>query len=95
MNTEFFAALDLLEKEKGIPKDYMLEKIEAALIAAYKKEYGNNTNVRVVIDEAKKDVKVYQQKEVVAEVEKTGVLSDESRAAILDAAAHFVASVTE
>ena len=37
MNTEFFAALDLLEKEKGIPKDYMLEKIEAALIAAYKK----------------------------------------------------------
>lgn len=61
MNTEFFAALDLLEKEKGIPKDYMLEKIEAALIAAYKKEYGNNTNVRVVIDEAKKDVKVYQQ----------------------------------
>ena len=69
MNTEFFAALDLLEKEKGIPKDYMLEKIEAALIAAYKKEYGNNTNVRVVIDEAKKDVKVYQQKEVVAEVD--------------------------
>ena len=69
MNTEFFAALDMLEKEKGIPKEYMLEKIEAALIAAYKKEYGNNTNVRVVIDEAKKDVKVYQQKEVVAEVE--------------------------
>ena len=69
MNTEFFAALDLLEKEKGIPKYYMLEKIEAALIAAYKKEYGNNTNVRVVIDEAKKDVKVYQQKEVVAEVD--------------------------
>ena len=33
--------------------------------------------------------------EVVAEVEKTGVLSDESRTAILDAAAHFVASVTE
>ena len=69
MNTEFFTALDLLEKEKGIPAEYMIEKIEAALISAYKKEYGNNTNVRVLIDPAKKDVRVYQQKEVVEEVE--------------------------
>ena len=38
MNTEFFTALELLEKEKGISKEYMLEKIEAALVAAYKKE---------------------------------------------------------
>ena len=69
MNTEFFTALDLLEKEKGIPAAYMIEKIEAALISAYKKEYGNNTNVRVLIDPAKKDVRVYQQKEVVEVVE--------------------------
>ena len=69
MNTEFFTALDLLEKEKGIPVAYMIEKIEAALISAYKKEYGKNTNVRVLIDPAKKDVRVYQQKEVVEEVE--------------------------
>lgn len=69
MNTEFFTALDLLEKEKGIPADYMIEKIEAALISAYKKEYGNNTNVRILIDPNKKDVKVYQRKEVVEEVE--------------------------
>lgn len=69
MNTEFFTALDLLEKEKGIPAAYMIEKIEAALISAFKKEYGNNTNVRVLIDPAKKDVRVYQQKEVVEVVE--------------------------
>ncbi|MBQ9785473.1 MAG: transcription termination/antitermination protein NusA [Clostridia bacterium] len=69
MNTEFFTALDLLEKERGIPAAYMIEKIEAALISAYKKEYGNNTNVRILIDPNKKDVKVYQQKEVVEEVE--------------------------
>ena len=69
MNTEFFTALDLLEKEKGIPAAYMIEKIEAALVSAYKKEYGNNTNVRVLIDPAKKDVRVYQQKEVVEVVE--------------------------
>lgn len=69
MNKEFFAALELLEKEKNIPKEYMMEKIEAALTAAYKKEYGNNTNVRVAIDPVKEDVKVYQQKLVVETVE--------------------------
>ncbi len=69
MNTEFFTALELLEKEEGIPQEYMLEKIEAALVSAFKKEYGNNTNVRVHIDPAKKDVRVYQQKEVVEVVE--------------------------
>ena len=69
MNAELFTALELLEKEKGIPADYMIEKIEAALISAYKKEYGNNTNVRVLIDPVKKDVRVYQQKEVVETVE--------------------------
>ena len=69
MNKEFFAALDVLEKEKGIPKEYMYEKIEAALVSAFKKEYGNNTNVRIVIDERKEDVRVYQQKEVVEVVE--------------------------
>ena len=69
MNTEFFTALELLEKEKGIPAAYMMEKIEAALVSAYKKEYGNNTNVRILIDPNKKDVRVYQQKEVVEVVE--------------------------
>ena len=73
MNTEFFTALELLEKEKGIPQAYMIEKIEAALISAFKKEFGNNTNVRVHIDPAKKDVRLYQQKEVVEEVEDPAV----------------------
>ena len=72
MNTEFFTALELLEREKGIPQAYMMEKIEAALVSAFKKEYGNNTNVRVHIDPAKKDVRVYQQKEVVEVVEDPG-----------------------
>ena len=68
MNKEFFVALDLLEKEKGIPKDYMIEKIEAALTSACKKEYGSSAMVRVNIDPVKEDVKVYLQKEVVEEV---------------------------
>ena len=69
MNAEFFTALELLEKEKGIPQAYMMEKIEAALVSAFKKEYGNNTNMRVNIDPVKKDVKVYLQKEIVEVVE--------------------------
>lgn len=69
MNKEFFVALQLLEKEKGIPQAYMIEKIEAALVSAFKKEYGSNSNVRVHIDPVKEDVRVYQQKEVVEVVE--------------------------
>ena len=68
MNKEFFVALDLLEKEKGIPKEYMLEKIEAALLSAFKKEFGNNTMMRVAIDPVKEDMRVYLQKQVVEEV---------------------------
>ena len=69
MNKEFFVALDLLEKEKGIPKEYMIEKIEAALLSALRKEYGNSTLMRVAIDPVKEDMRVYLQKEVVEEVE--------------------------
>jgi N utilization substance protein A len=68
MNTEFFNALELLEKEKGIPKEYMLEKVEAALISAFKKDNGGRENVRVAIDEVKKDIKVYEVKNIVEEV---------------------------
>ncbi|MBR6558382.1 MAG: transcription termination/antitermination protein NusA [Clostridia bacterium] len=68
MNSEFFTALDLLEKEKGIPKEYMLERVEAALVSAYKRDMGGNSNVRVAIDEKKKTVRLFQQKDIVEEV---------------------------
>lgn len=64
MNSEFFKALDLLEKEKGIPKQYMIEKVEAALLSAFKRDNGY-ANVRIVLDPAKKDVRVYKQLTVV------------------------------
>ena len=38
MNAEFFAAIADLEKEKGIPQDYMLDRIHQALLAALKKD---------------------------------------------------------
>ena len=61
-------ALDMLEKEKGIPKAYMLEKIEVAMLSAYHKEYGANARVRIFIDTEKDDVKVFRQMTVVEEV---------------------------
>ncbi len=68
MNAEFFNALDLLEQEKGIPKEYMLERVEAALISAFKRENGGASNVRVAIDPEKKDIRMYRQKTIVEEV---------------------------
>ena len=49
MNTEFFAALDALEKEKGIPKEYMIERVEAALNSAFKKEVGGRDESTLAI----------------------------------------------
>ena len=69
MNSEFFEALDLIEQEKGISKEYMLEKVEAALVSAYKRDRNGNSNVRVAIDSVKKTVKMYQQLEIVETVE--------------------------
>ena len=64
----FVNALDLLEKEKGIPKEYMIEKIEAALVSAYHKEYGTNATVRIEFNLEKDDVRVFQQMTVVETV---------------------------
>lgn len=68
MNSEFFEALDLLEKEKGIPKGYMMEKVEAALLAALKRDYGNSENISISIDEKKHDIKIFAKKTVVSDV---------------------------
>lgn len=69
MNTEFFDALDLLEKEKGIPKSYMLERIEMALLAALKRDAGEGDNIRIDLDDEKKEVRIFAKKEVVEIVE--------------------------
>ena len=65
--TELFEALDALEKERGIPAEYMLEKLEAALVASCRKELGN-VNVRIEIDRKKKDLRVFKCLNVVEEV---------------------------
>ena len=71
MNADFFNALELIEAEKGIPKEYMIAKIEAALANACRKEVGPTAVVRVQLDETKKDFRVFWQRTVVPEGEVT------------------------
>ena len=70
---EIFVALELLEKERGIPPTFMMEKIIQALTTAYKKDHPGVENVLVDVDEVKKDLRMYIQKEIVEEVENPGV----------------------
>lgn len=63
---EFFAAINDIEKERGIPKTYMIEKITQALVAAYKRDHeGITDNVTVDADEEKGEVRMYVKKDVV------------------------------
>ena len=69
MNKELLEALDLLEKEKNISKDTLLEAIENSLLTACKNHFGKADNVRVIINKDTCDFSVYAEKEVVEEVE--------------------------
>lgn len=71
MSAELIHALNQLEKEKGIKKDIILEAIEAALISAYKRNFGSSQNVKVTMDRETGDIRVYASKKVVDKVENT------------------------
>ena len=67
---EFFAAIGLIEKEKGIPKSYMIEKITQALVSAYKRDHeGVGDNVVVECNEESGEVRMYVKKDVVETVD--------------------------
>lgn len=68
MNAEFIGALEQIEEEKGIAKEVLLEAIEAALISAYRRNFGSAQNVRVEIDRDSGEIKVYARKTIVEEV---------------------------
>lgn len=69
MNKEFFDALDVIEKERNIKKEVLLEKITKAMEVAVSKDLGIEGNVRVEADEKKKNFTVSIVKTVVNEVE--------------------------
>ena len=67
--SEFFAALAAMEEEKGIPQQFIAEKIAEAFVVASRKDYGGNDVVKCIIDPENKIFTVVARKEVVEEVE--------------------------
>ena len=68
MSTDFILALDQIEEEKGIAKEVLIEAIEAALISAYRRNFGSAQNVSVDIARDTGVIHVYARKTVVPEV---------------------------
>ena len=64
---EIFAALAMLEKERGIPQSFMMDKIIQALTTAYKRDHSDVENVIVDVDEEHQTLKMFVQKNVVEE----------------------------
>ena len=80
MSTELLQALSDLGKEKGIEPEIILEAVEAALISAYKKNFGSTQNVQVVLNRETGDFHVYTCYNVVEEVQ-----DDKTEIALADA----------
>ena len=69
VNKDFFLALDELEATKGIKKEFFIEALESALVAAYKKNFGESKAVAVKLNPEKNTIRVYAYKTVVETVE--------------------------
>ena len=67
-NNELLEALNILEQEKNISKDTLLEAIENSLVTACKNHFGTSDNVKVSIDPETCEFHVFQEKTVVEEV---------------------------
>lgn len=81
---EFIEALKLIEKEKGIDREIIFEAIEASLVSACKKNFGNSQNIKVVIDRESGDVACYAQKTVADPVEDSQLEISLEAARVLD-----------
>ena len=68
-NNELLEALNILEQEKNISKDTLLEAIENSLVTACKNHFGTSDNVKVSIDPKTCEFHVFQEKTVVENVE--------------------------
>lgn len=68
MSKEMQNAFAMLEEEKGIKPEIVVDAIEQAITAAYKRQYGQAQNVKVIFDEKKGNFNVYSTREVVDEV---------------------------
>ncbi|MEG0686506.1 MAG: NusA N-terminal domain-containing protein, partial [Erysipelotrichales bacterium] len=77
---DFINAVEILEKERGIPKDVVVESLKEALEKAYKKNYDTEADVEVIIDPELGDIKLIEKKVVVDN------LDDEEKEIFIDEA---------
>ena len=69
MNAEFFEAVEDIEREKGIPREYMFDKITQAMLAAFRKDHPEyEGDVQVLLDEHAKRIQLIENKTVVDDV---------------------------
>jgi transcription termination/antitermination protein NusA len=68
MSSELMDALNILETEKGISRDVLIDAIEAALISAYRRNFNQAQNVRIDMNLEKGTMRVFARKDVVEEV---------------------------
>lgn len=68
-SSELIIAMDELEKEKGIKKEYLLEAIETALVTAYKRNFDSAENVKITMDKETGEIHVYAEKDIVEKPE--------------------------
>lgn len=80
MNKDLFAAIESLEKEKGISKEVLFEALEVALVSAYKRNFQSAPAVNVTLDRETGEIKVFSELKVVEEVE-----SDEAEVSLYEA----------
>ena len=83
MNPEFFAAVELMAAEKGIPAEFLYEKIANALVVAERRKYNGKDVVFCDIDPETQELKVYLRKNVVEEI------TDEDTDILVDAALQY------
>lgn len=87
MNKEFFEAVSLMEKEKGIQADYLYEKISEAIVKAARKDYNNKEIVACTINPEKYEIRVFLNLNIVDEImdEDTDILVEDAKAYRADA----------
>ena len=68
MNYEILEALSQITKNKNIEMDFVIEVLEAGLMQAAKKKFGNADNIKVEVDQASGEIKITAVKKVVKEV---------------------------
>src|SRR5512146_3038946 len=68
MTKELCNVVDQISREKGISREILIEALESALVSAMRKKYGGRSNINLVIDRQKCNIRVFETKTVVASV---------------------------